>query len=64
MFNKGFTIARITEKRGLVESTIQSHLYFFIEKGKLDINRLLSPEKQDPIEAAFVRVPYNSIKAV
>jgi len=64
LFNKGLTIARIAEERGLVESTIQGHLCFFVEKGKIDINKLLSPEKQVSIEAALAQAPDNSFKAV
>ena len=64
MFSKGFTIARIAEERGLVESTIQGHLCFFVEKGKIDINKLLSPEKQASIEAALAQVSNHSFKAV
>ena len=64
MFNKGLTIDRIAKERGLVESTIQGHLCFFVENGKLDINSLLSPEKQGVIEAALAHAPDNSLKAV
>jgi hypothetical protein len=64
MFNKGFGIARIAKERGLVESTIQGHLCFFIENGELDINSLLSPEKQGVIEEVLARAPDNSLKAV
>ncbi|MDY7036555.1 MAG: helix-turn-helix domain-containing protein [Thermodesulfobacteriota bacterium] len=49
MFNKGLTIARIAQERGLVRSTIEGHLAFYVEKGELDISRLLSPEKQQAI---------------
>jgi uncharacterized protein YpbB len=64
MFNKGLSLARIAEERGLVESTIQNHLCFFIEKGNLDINRLLPPEKQTAIESALSQSSNNSLKAV
>ena len=64
LFNKGFTIACIAEERGLVESTIQGHLCFFIENGQLDINRLISPEKQDAILSALAKVSNNSLKEV
>jgi len=64
MFNKGFSLARIAEERGLVESTIQGHLCFFVEKGNLDINRLLSPEKQKAIESALTQSTNNSLKVV
>jgi uncharacterized protein YpbB len=64
MFNQGWPIDRIAKERGLVESTIQGHLCVFVEKGDLDINRLLSPEKQGAIEAAIANAPDNSLKAV
>jgi len=64
MINQGFTVAGIAEERGLAESTIQGHLCFFIETGDLDVNRLLSPEKQAAIEAALDQAPDNSFKAV
>ncbi len=64
MFHKGLTVARIAEERGLVKSTIQGHLCFFIETGSLDIDRVLSPEKQAAIEAALGHVPNDSMKAV
>lgn len=49
MFNDGKTIGEIAKARGLVPSTIEGHLTSFIEKGELDIDRLLSPEKQEVI---------------
>lgn len=65
MFNKGLTIARIAQERGLVESTIQGHLCFFVENGELDICRLLSSEKQGAIEAVLARDdPDQSLKAL
>jgi len=64
MFNKGLSLARIAEERGLVESTIQRHLCFFVEKGNLDINRLLPPEKQKAVESALTQSTDNSLKVV
>ncbi|MBT4091695.1 MAG: helicase, partial [Deltaproteobacteria bacterium] len=46
MFKSGLTIAEIAKKRGFTESTIEGHLCFFIEQGRLDVNRLLPLEKQ------------------
>jgi hypothetical protein len=62
LFQKGLTIAGIAQERGLVESTIQAHLCFFIENGELDINRLISSEKQKAIEAALAQKDSNSLK--
>jgi len=64
MFNNGLTIARIAEERGLAQSTIEGHLTFFVGKGKLDINRLLSPEKQQAIEKELAIDHHNSLSEV
>jgi ribonuclease D len=64
MFNRGLSLARIAEERDLVESTIQKHLCFFVEKGNLDIDRLLSPEKQKAIESALIQFTNPSLKVV
>jgi len=64
MFNKGLTVDRIAQERGLVQSTIEGHLAFFVEKGKLDINKLLSPEKQQAIEKELATDHNNSLKEV
>ena len=49
MFLDGLTIAEIAKERGLVQSTIEGHLCFFVENGRLDINKLLSSEQQQAI---------------
>jgi len=64
MFNAGLTIAAIAKERGLVQSTIEGHLGFFVEKGKLDINKLLSPEKQQAIEKELAVDHNNSLSEV
>jgi hypothetical protein len=46
MFNEGKTIVEIARERSLVPSTIEGHLSFFVAKGELDIDQLLSAEKQ------------------
>ena len=63
-FNNGLTIARIAQERGLEQSTIEGHLSFFVEKGELDINKLLSPEKQQAIEKGLVVDHNNSLSEV
>ncbi len=49
MFNKGNSIAEIAKERGIVNSTVETHLTFFVEAGKLAIDKLLSPEQQKSI---------------
>ena len=64
MFNNELTIAKIAEERGLVQSTIETHLSFFVGNGKLDISRLLSPEKQQAIEKELAKDRNNSLTQV
>ncbi len=64
LFNQGLTVSQIASQRELVESTIEGHLCSFVENGELDINRLLSIEKQSAIETAISQNPGNSLKAI
>jgi len=64
MFHKGRTIRGIAEERGLVQSTIEGHLSFFVEKGKLDIGKLLSPEKQQAIEKELAAEQNNTLSKI
>ena len=64
MFNKGLTIAEIAKERGLVRNTIEGHLAFFVETGKLDVNKLLSHEKQLAIKKELAIDHNNSLTEV
>jgi len=64
LFKRGFSIADIAEKRGLVENTIRGHLSFYIENGDLDIDQLLSPEKQFRMEEVLSQQSYSSLKTL
>jgi len=57
---KGLSVARIAEERGLVKSTIQGHLASFVEKGTLEIEKVITPEKQKNIEKAVVKIQEQS----
>lgn len=61
MFNSGLTIGEIAGKRGLVMSTIEGHLAFFVARGELDIKMLLSPEKQEIINKKFNEIGEESL---
>jgi len=50
MFNRGLTIDRIAQERSLAKSTIEKHLCFFVERGQLDIGKVLAPDRQRIIE--------------
>ncbi|MCF6247809.1 MAG: helix-turn-helix domain-containing protein [Desulfobacula sp.] len=56
LFNKGLPTDQIARERSLVENTIIGHLGFFIEKGELNINKLVSLEKQTAIEKQLIKV--------
>jgi len=64
MFNKGLTLDKIAKERGLVKSTIETHLTFFVETGKLDINKVLTLEKQKAIEKELAKDHNNSLSEV
>jgi PIF1-like helicase/Helix-turn-helix domain/HRDC domain len=64
LFTAGKSVAEVAKERGLVESTIEGHLRFFVEQGKIDIDRLLSVEKQQSISKEFSSEGDNSLGAV
>ncbi len=64
MFNRGLTVPGIAKERGLAESTIEGHLCSFIETGELNIDRLLSPERQSAIEVAMKNVSENFLNEI
>jgi hypothetical protein len=60
LFENGMTLAQIADARGLVLSTIEGHMAHWVETGKVAINRLLSPEKQQTIEKTLAQMPGKS----
>jgi hypothetical protein len=64
MFNDGLSMAQIAAKRELAESTIEGHLGFFVEQGELDIDKLVSPEKQKTIKKTLVQNHVNPLRTV
>lgn len=50
LFQEGKNIAEIAEIRGYVPTTIESHLAHFVEKGELEITKLVAHEKIPTIE--------------
>ncbi len=62
LFEKGQTIAQIAETRGLVPTTIESHLAYFVETGALAIDRLVADDKRKQIEVELKRVGMTSLK--
>lgn len=52
LFQEGKSIEEIAEIRGFVPTTIESHLAHFVEKGELEVMKLVAPEKIPIIEKA------------
>ena len=55
LFEKGLTIPEIAKERSLVNSTIESHLAFFVSEGQVKIETLLPRDKIERIEQAILR---------
>lgn len=69
LFKKGLSTAQIAKERSLVENTIIGHLCVFVENGELDINKLLSSEKQNAMGKLFAQSPklpktWSAVKAM
>jgi lambda repressor-like predicted transcriptional regulator len=65
LFEKGLSLAQIAEKRGLVLSTIESHMAHWVETGRVAIASLLSDETRQNIERELTRMqgkPFGAIK--
>lgn len=55
LFEKGLSPAQIAKERKLVPATIEGHLAYFVEAGKLDIDRIMPATKRRTIEQALPR---------
>ena len=61
LFKSGKTINEIAAIRGLVVSTICTHLNRFVTLGNLDINRFVSPEKREKAIKIIENVELGSV---
>lgn len=57
MFEAGKTITEIASQRSLACGTIEGHLAFHVGQGRLDVARVLAPEKISDITEFFTRNP-------
>ncbi len=64
LFEKGMTIAQIAEQRNLTPPTIEGHLAFWIEKGELDIDRLVPQQRRKMIADYLAKTSINSLKSI
>jgi len=57
LFNRGLSVGKIAEERGLTSDTITSHLCFLIEKGLIkNIDKLVNQTRQTKIKAAVKKI--------
>ncbi len=63
-FEQGLTPAQIATERDLVLATIEGHLAHFVAKGELAVNRLLSPERLQDIEAKLQQLPDKKLSEI
>ncbi|MFV0592773.1 MAG: helix-turn-helix domain-containing protein [Draconibacterium sp.] len=57
MFQSGKSVAAIAKERGLVETTISSHLAHFVKTGEIDVFQFLTKEKLEKILEYFRNTP-------
>jgi ATP-dependent DNA helicase RecQ len=62
LFQAGANVEQIARQRGLATSTIYGHLATAIEAGEaVELDRLLSPEEQQQLAAAFARAGFGNL---
>ncbi|CAN5823436.1 helix-turn-helix domain-containing protein [soil metagenome] len=62
LYKAGKTIDEIVAERNLARVTVEGHLSYFIETGEVDINNLMSKEKQQLILQVFEKDSQQTIK--
>jgi len=53
LFDRGYSVAEIAERRGLKKGTIETHLAHYVREGILPLERLVSQEKAEVILSAL-----------
>jgi ATP-dependent DNA helicase RecQ len=56
LFNRGYSIDKIAATRGLLPSTIEGHLAFYVQSGKLAIEKIVEERKISVIQDAITSV--------
>lgn len=64
LFQTGLGVTEIARRRGLVPSTIESHLLDFVASGELSLERLVTPEQQRSIEHALTVMPGRTLTEI
>lgn len=61
-FMEGKSVGRIATDRNLAETTIESHLAHYVETGELELDRLMAPDKVEPIRKHFESNPEQGLR--
>ena len=56
LFKEGLTIVEIAKARGMVPSTIESHLTYYVAKGEISANQLVDQEKLAEIRKVYLEL--------
>jgi ATP-dependent DNA helicase RecQ len=56
LFNEGHSIDEIAKLRKLNRSTIEAHLTFYVQQGKLPVDKVMDPAKITAIQLAVEKV--------
>ena len=64
LYKEGKTMAEIATERNLAVATIQGHLSYFVGIGEIDVNNLVSAEKQLSIKDAVAKHGYEVHKTI
>lgn len=64
LFQQGNSTERIAELRGLSPITIEGHLAFYVQQGKLNIDRLMDVSKIPPIQRAIEKTGGNMLTPI
>jgi hypothetical protein len=60
LFQSGKTIEEIAKERGLVKTTIESHLVHFISTGEVKITDLMPEKKYKELKKVIKKIPFDS----
>ncbi len=64
LYQSGKSIDEIAQERGFINSTIENHLAYFIERGKLEIMDFVNQKKTERIQASITENGPDSLKVI
>jgi len=64
LYKEGKTIEQIAQERNMTAATVEGHLSYFVGLGEIDINTIISIEKQDLIKSSIEKFGLTSTKDI